>query len=80
MRLKSPISVVKIKLKGASSPALARIHTSQSQIYEALLRTCHQIRDEGKQVFYKINSWSLHPARLRETPSEDPLAAMCIDS
>ena len=42
----------------------------KSQIYEArnLLRTCHQIRDEGKRVFYEINSWSLHRARLRETP------------
>lgn len=33
-----------------------------------LLRTCRQIRDEGNQVFYKVNSWTLHRARLRETP------------
>ena len=42
----------------------------QSEVYEArnLLRTCHQIRDEGKHVFYEVNCWSLYRARLRKTP------------
>ena len=42
----------------------------QSEVYETrnLLRTCRQIRDEGKRVFYEVNCWSLYRARLRKTP------------
>ena len=58
------------KVKCMSCPALtctAKKPNWQIQIYEArsLLRTCHQIRDEGKQVFFNVNSWTLHRARLR---------------
>ena len=68
-----------LKFKCMSCPNLtdtANNPTGQSQIYEArnLLRTCHQIRDEGKQVFYEVNSWTLHRARLRETPPADSSA------
>lgn len=73
LKLDTPISDHKLKFKCMSCPSLTRTAnepTWQSQIYKArnLLRTCHQIRDEGKQVFYEVNSWSLHRARLRETP------------
>ena len=51
----------------------ANLSNWKSQIHEAhnLLRTCHQIRDEGERVFYEINSWGLHRARLRDTPPAD---------
>ena len=58
----------------------ANIPTWQSQIHEArnILRTCHQIRDEGKEVFFDVNSWGLHRVRLREKPS--PVTAMLVDT
>ena len=67
------MSDCKVKFKCMSCPHLtstADKTTWQTQIYKArsLLRTCHQIRDEGVQVFYEVNSWSVHRARLRETP------------
>ena len=76
LKLDTPISSHNLKFKCMFCPSLtdtADKPTWQSQIYEArnLLRTCHQIRDEGKQVFYEVNSWSLHRARLRETPPAD---------
>ena len=54
--------------------------TSQSQIHEVrnILRTCHQIRDEGKEVFFDVNSWSVHRARLRDQPA--PASAMLADT
>lgn len=73
LKLDTPLSDHGHKFKCMSCPNLtitANKPTWQSQVYEArnLLRTCHQIRGEGKQVFYEVNSWSLHRARLRETP------------
>ena len=89
MRLDTPLSDHKLKVKCLSCPNLlstANKPTWQSQVYEArnLLRTCHQIRDEGKQVFYEVNSWTLHRARLRETPVPsnvmEPSSVVAIDS
>ncbi|CAD6578485.1 MAG: hypothetical protein ASARMPRED_008733 [Alectoria sarmentosa] len=73
LKLDTPLSDHGHKFKCMSCSNLtvtANKPTWQSQVYEArsLLRTCHQIRGEGKQVFYEVNSWSLHRARLRETP------------
>jgi len=31
-----------------------------------VLKTCKQIRNEAEQVFFKINEWTLHRARLRK--------------
>lgn len=76
LKLDAPISEYGLKFKCMFCPSPSKTAskpTWQSQIYEArnLLRTCHQIRDEGKEVFYEVNSWTLHRARLRETPSVD---------
>lgn len=72
LKLDTPIADHKLKFKCLScpSPTVTAKPICQSQIYEAreLLRTCHQIRDEGKRVFYEVNSWGLYRARLRETP------------
>ena len=74
LKLDTPLSDHKFKFKCMSCPSLANTVATpswQSQVNEArdLLRTCHQIRDEGNQVFYEVNSWSLPRARLRETPT-----------
>lgn len=80
LKLDTPISNYKLKFKCVSCPSATGTAetTWSSQIYEArnLLRTCHQIRDEGKQVFYKVNSWGLHRVRLRETPPAHPSATV----
>ena len=63
----------RLKFKCMSCPHLTGTTDKapwQSQIHEArnILRTCKQIRAEGIQVFYEVNSWSLARTRLRETP------------
>lgn len=63
----------RLRFKCMSCPSLtgtANKPTWQSQIsgVRNILRTCKQIRAEGTQAFYKVNSWSLHRARLRENP------------
>lgn len=63
----------RLRFKCMSCPNLigtANKPTWQSQIHGArnILRTCKQIRAEGAQAFYEVNSWSLHRARLRDNP------------
>lgn len=83
MRLDTPLSDHRLKVKCISCPNLmctVNKPSWQSQVYEArnLLRTCHQIREEGKQIFYEVNFWTLHRARLRENPA--PSSAIATDS
>ena len=72
LTLDAPMSEHKLKLKCASCPNLT--DTASKSIWELhlnetrnLLRTCHQIRNEGKRVFYDVNSWSLRRARLKQS-------------
>lgn len=83
LRLDTPMSDHQVKFKCISCPNLmgtANISTWQSQVHEVrnILRTCHQIRDEGKEVFFNVNSWSLHRVRLRERPG--PASAVFVDT
>ena len=83
LRLDTPMSEHQVKFKCISCPNLTKttnIPTWQSQIHEVrnILRTCHQIRDEGKEVFFNVNSWSLHRVRLRERPG--PASAVFVDT
>ena len=83
LRLDTPMSEHQVKFKCISCYNLkgtADIPTWRSQIHEVrnILRTCHQIRDEGKEVFFDVNSWSLHRVRLRDRPV--PASAMLVDT
>lgn len=74
LRLDTPIPHCEHRFKYHTCPSLegaAKTPISKSQISESrnLLRTCHQIREEGKPVFYEVNSWGLDRAILRETPA-----------
>ena len=61
----------RIKYKCVFCPSLITTYKSplQSEVYEArnLLRTCRQIRHEGKRVFYEVNTWILSRARLSKS-------------
>ena len=77
------MSEYQLKFKCISCPHLmgtADIPTWQSQIHEVrnILRTCHQIRDEGKEVFFNVNSWSINRVRLRDKPA--PASTMLVDT
>ena len=83
LRLDTPMSEHPHRFKCISCPNLMRtagVPTWQSQIHQVrnILRTCHQIRDEGKEVFSDVNSWSLQRVRLRERPA--PTSAMLADT
>ena len=83
LRLDTSMSEHQTKFKCLACPNLTGttdVPPWRSQIHGVrnILRTCHQIRREGKDVFFDVNSWSLQRVRLRDMPV--PVSAMLVDT